>query len=119
MSNIRLYHNPNCSKSRGTLELLQERGVPLEIVEYLDTPPSQTELEAILEALPEEAATLVRHDKHFKSLELDPDAYETPESVIALLLKHPALMQRPIAVRGGSARIGRPPENVLELLDEG
>jgi arsenate reductase len=118
MSNIRLYHNPNCSKSRGALALLEERGVTLEIVEYIDHPPTRGDLEDLVRRLPEGAATLVRHDSHFKSLELDPDAYTKSEDVIALLLQHPALMQRPIAVRGEQARIGRPPEKILELLTE-
>lgn len=116
MSNIRLYHNPNCSKSRGALALLEDRGVALEIVEYLDHPPTRSDLEGLARRLPEGAATLVRHDSRFKSLELDPDAYTKPEDVIALLLQHPELMQRPIAVRGEQARIGRPPEKILELV---
>lgn len=116
MSNIRLYHNPNCSKSRGALALLEERGVALEIVEYLDHPPTRSDLEGLVRRLPEGASTLVRHDSRFKSLELDPDAYTKPEDVIALLLQHPELMQRPIAVRGEQARIGRPPEKILELV---
>ena len=118
MSNIRLYHNPNCSKSRSARALLEERSVPLEIVEYLKTPPTQAELEVIAKALPEETSALVRHDARFKSLELDPDAYNRPQDVIALLLQHPELMQRPIALREGQARIGRPPEKVLELVTE-
>jgi arsenate reductase len=111
-----LYHNPGCSKSRGALDLLRERGVELEIVEYLDVPLSAGDLQRIIAAIPESAAELVRHDKNFKELGLDPEAYGTAESVVALLLEHPKLMQRPIVLRGDRGVIGRPPEKLLELL---
>lgn len=116
MSEIRLYHNPGCSKSRGALALLNEKGVDVEVLEYLDSPPGRAELEEILALLPEPASALVRHDKHFESLGLDRDAYTSAEEVVNLLLKHPRLMQRPIALNEDRALIGRPSERVLELV---
>jgi arsenate reductase len=117
MSEIRLYHNPSCSKSRGALELLKEKGVAVEVVEYLDSPPGRAELEEILALLPDPASALVRHDKHFESLGLDPDAYTSAGDVVALLLEHPRLMQRPIGLVAERALIGRPSERVLELVE--
>lgn len=117
MSEIRLYHNPSCSKSRGALALLNEKGVDVEVVEYLDSPPSGAELERILALLPDPPSALVRHDKHFESLGLDPDAYTNAGEVVALLLEHPRLMQRPIALVAERALIGRPSERVLELVE--
>jgi arsenate reductase len=117
MSEIRLYHNPGCSKSRGALALLNEKGVDVEVVEYLDSPPHRAELEKILALLPDPASALVRHDKYFESLGLDPDAYTSPGDVVSLLLEHPRLMQRPIALSEAKALIGRPSERVLELVE--
>lgn len=117
MSDIRLYHNPNCSKSRGALELLEDKDAQTQVIEYLKTPLSRGEIEEVLDLLPEEPAALVRHDKNFKSLGLDPEAYRSAEEVTTLLLEHPELMQRPIAIREKKALIARPSERVLELLD--
>jgi arsenate reductase len=116
MAQLRLYHNPRCSKSRGALEILNERGVDLEVIEYLDHPLTRADLEGILDALPDPPAELVRKDKNFKELGLDASAYETRNAVIELVLEHPVLLQRPIAVVGNKAVIGRPSEKVLELL---
>jgi len=113
---VRLYHNPGCSKSRGALELLRERGVTHEVVEYLVDPPDRATLERILELLPDAPADLVRRDKRFRELELDPDAYQTRDAVVDLLLEHPELMQRPLVIRGERALLARPSEKVLELL---
>ncbi len=116
MEKIVLYHNPNCSKSRGTLELLEQQGHTPEIVEYLQRPLGQDELVKLVGQLDTEPAALVRKDKHFKELGLDPAAYQTTEAVAAVLAEHPRLMERPVAVHAGRAVIGRPPENVLSLL---
>ena len=116
MSTLRVYHNPNCSKSRGAVEILRERGVDFEVREYLGDPLDRATLEHILALLPDPPAELVRKDKRFRELGLDAADYETPEAVVGLLLEHPALMQRPIAVRDDRAVIGRPSERVLELL---
>jgi len=115
---VTLYHNPSCSKSRGALELLQERGVEHEIVPYLREPPSREVLTRLLGLLSDPPSALVRKDKRFAELGLDPDAYETEQAVVDLLLEHPELMQRPIAVRGDGAVIGRPPEQIQTLLEE-
>jgi arsenate reductase len=117
MAEIRIYHNPGCSKSRGALEILQEQGVAHEVVEYLVTPPDRATLERILDLLPDPPADLVRRDKRFRELELDPRAYETRDAVVDLLLEHPELMQRPVVIRGGRAVLARPSEKVNELLE--
>lgn len=111
-----LYHNPRCSKSRELHGLLDERGVSFDVVAYLDTPLGRDDLEAILALLPDPPADLVRKDKRFAELGLDAADYETAESVTALLLDHPELMQRPILRSADRAAIGRPPEQALALL---
>lgn len=117
MSEIRLLHNPRCSKSRGALDLLQTRGVEPEIIRYLDEPPDRATLELIVAQLPD-PSVLVRKDAHFKELGLDPADYITADAVVDLLVEHPRLMERPVAIRGDRAVLGRPPEQVLELLDD-
>ncbi|MFQ5418631.1 MAG: arsenate reductase (glutaredoxin) [Myxococcota bacterium] len=116
MSRVRIYHNPSCSKSRGALEILRAEGVALEVVEYLDDPPDRATLERLLELLPDPPAGLVRKDKKFRELGLDPDGHRTAEAVVELLLVHPELMQRPVVIRGERALIARPSETVRELL---
>lgn len=116
MNGTRLYHNPRCSKSRGALELLRERGIEPEIVAYLETPPSPAELRELLEALGLPARALLRTgEDEYGELGL---ADETlPDSaLIDAMSTHPRLIERPIFVRDGRAVIGRPPERVLELL---
>jgi arsenate reductase len=117
MDDIVVYHNPVCSKSRGALEILGERGVDVEVIEYLKTNPSRADLERILDAIPDPPSALVRRDKRFGELGLDAADYKTKEAVVALLLEHPELMERPVVFRGDDARICRPSEKVLELLD--
>jgi arsenate reductase (glutaredoxin) len=114
--NVVVYHNPVCSKSRGALEILGERGVDAEVIEYLKANPSRADLERILDAISDEPAALVRKDKRFKELGLDASRYAARESVIELLLEHPELMERPVVFRGERAVIARPSERVLELL---
>jgi arsenate reductase len=112
-----VYHNPVCSKSRGALEILGDKGVDVEVIEYLEAKPSRADLERIVDAIPDPPSALVRKDKRFAELGLDAAAYETKDDVVALLLAHPELMERPVAIRGGRAVIARPSEKVLELLD--
>jgi arsenate reductase len=119
MDRVTIYHNPVCGKSRGALEILETRGVAHDVVEYLKTPPDRATLAHILELLPGAPAELVRKDKRFKELGLDESRYQTREQVLALLLEHPELMERPVVIRGGRAVIARPSEKVLELLDAG
>jgi arsenate reductase len=117
MPDVRIYHNPVCSKSRGALALLAERGVAHEVIEYLKAPPDRAELARILDSLAGPPAELVRKDGRFRELGLDAGAYATREQVIALLLEHPELMERPVVIRGERAVIARPSEKVLGLID--
>ena len=117
MERLTVYHNPVCSKSRGALDILREQGVTHDVIEYLQAPPDRATLARILELLGGPPADLVRKDKRFKELGLDPAAYVTREQVIDLLLAHPELMERPVIIRGGRAVIARPSERVRELLD--
>jgi len=114
-----LYHNPNCSKSRGALELLTglatEQKFELEVIEYLNSPLDRATLQALLTLLPNAPGEMVRNDKNFKALGLDAANYQSIDEVIELLLQHPQLMQRPVAVFRNKAAIGRPPEDLLEL----
>jgi arsenate reductase len=114
--NVVVYHNPVCSKSRGALEILGERGVDAEVIEYLKTNPSRADLVRILDAISDEPAALVRKDKRFQELELDAADYTTREQVVAVLLEHPELMERPVVFVGDKAVIARPSERVNELL---
>jgi arsenate reductase len=117
MAEVTVYHNPVCGKSRGALEILAERGVEHDVIEYLKTPLERSTLERFLDLLPDPPAELVRKDKRFKELGLHPDDYVTREQVVAILLQHPELMQRPVVVRDGRAVIARPSEKVADLLD--
>ena len=117
MSKLVVYHNPACGQSRGALALLEERGVEVNVVEYLKTPLDRATLEHFLNLLPDPPADLVRKDKRFKELGLDPADYVTREQVVALLLQHPELMQRPVVVRGERAVLARPSEKALLLLE--
>lgn len=96
--------------------MLSERGVEFDTVEYLKHPPTRDALERIASMLEEPASELVRKDKRFKELGLNPDDYTDKKTVIDLLLKHPELMQRPIVIRGKRAVIARPPEKLAALL---
>ena len=117
MSEITIYHNPRCSKSRATLALLQERGVSPAIVLYLDDPPDARELTDLLRKLGMRATQLVRRgEADYKAGGLDRESSD--EQVLAAMAKHPKLIERPIVVRGERAVLGRPPENVLALLGE-
>ena len=116
VSDVLVYHNPGCSKSRGALEILDEKGIETEVIRYLDSPLSRSDFEGILDILLDPPADLVRKDKRFAELGLAEGDYQTREQVIELLLEHPVLMQRPIVIRDGKALIARPSERVHELL---
>jgi arsenate reductase len=116
MARLRLYHNPGCSKSRGALEILRERGTDVDVVEYLNEPLDRETLNHIAELLPDPPEDLVRKDRNFEQLGLDPNGYKTADAAIELLLEHPELMQRPILIAGDRALICRPSEKVLDLL---
>ncbi len=112
-----LYHNPRCSKSRQTLALLRERGIEPEIVEYLKHPPSAAELDRLLRRLGLEPRQLMRRNEApYKELGLAREGLDRAE-LIAAMVQAPILIERPIAVSGRRAAIGRPPENVLSMLD--
>jgi arsenate reductase len=116
MSDLMLYHNPRCSKSRSALELLQARGLAPEVVLYLETPPDAAQLRDVLSKLGIGARQLLRTGEDaYKQLNLA-DQSLTDEQLIAAMAAHPKLIERPILVAGDKAVIGRPPENVLELL---
>ena len=113
---VKIYHNPRCSKSRQTLQLLKDNNIEPEVVKYLETPPGPEELEESLEMLGMEPRELMRRkEKEYKALGLDnPDL--SREQLIAAMVAHPRLIERPIVVHQGKAAIGRPPEKVLEIL---
>ncbi|MDE3736070.1 arsenate reductase (glutaredoxin) [Pseudomonas resinovorans] len=116
MTELTLYHNPRCSKSRGALELLEARGLAPTIVRYLETPPSATELRDLLAKLGLTARQLLRTgEDEYKALSLD-DTSLSEEQLIAAMAAHPKLIERPILVAGDKAVVGRPPEKVLEIL---
>jgi arsenate reductase len=111
----KIYHNPRCSKSRATLALLRERGIELEVVDYIATRLSKAQLRDLLRKLGGPALAMVRTAEP----EFRPHAQRalTDEEVIDLLAEEPRLLQRPIVELGAAARIGRPPERVLELFE--
>ena len=112
---MKIYHNPRCRKSRETLSILIEKNVQVEIIEYLKEPLIKSEIKKILSMLNIPAKDLIRkEEKLFK--ENFKDKYLTDEQYIALLYKHPILMERPIVIKNQSAVLGRPPINVLDLL---
>lgn len=112
-----IHHNPKCSKSRATLALLEERGIRPEIVRYLETPPDPGRLRELAGMLGVPASAMVRTGEAvWRNLGLDVDAVEEAE-LFRILSEHPILIERPIVVHGGRARIGRPPEAVLEILE--
>lgn len=116
MSQISIFHNPRCSKSRGALELLEERGIHPEIVRYLETPPSAAELKALLGKLGIGARQLLRTgEDEYKELDLANPSL-SDEQLIQAMVAHPKLIERPIVIVGDKAVIGRPPEKVLEIL---
>ncbi|CRM68998.1 MULTISPECIES: arsenate reductase (glutaredoxin) [Pseudomonas] len=116
MTDLTLYHNPRCSKSRGALELLEARGLTPTVVRYLETPLNAAQLQALLAKLGLNARQLLRTgEDEYKSLNLA-DASLSEAQLIAAIAAHPKLMERPILETADKAIIGRPPENVLEIL---
>jgi arsenate reductase len=111
---VTIYHNPRCTTSRKTLALLREKGVEPQIVEYLKTPPSAAELKKILGQLKLPASRLLRK-KEAAAAGLDPKAM-SEDALIAAMVAHPIVIERPIVVSGSKAALGRPPEAVLAVL---
>lgn len=112
---MKIYHNPRCSKSRQTLNLIKEKGAEVEIIEYLNAIPSEKELSEIINLLGIEPEKLLRkgeadYKENFKGKTLSGTEW------IRAMIKYPKLIERPIVVSGNKAILGRPPENVLDLL---
>ena len=115
-SNVRIYYNPNCSKCRAGRALLEDRGETPEIIEYLATPPDREELVALLELLALEPRELMRqHEAVYREQRLDRPELGRDE-LIAAMLAHPILIERPIVIKNGRAIIGRPVERILDIL---
>lgn len=112
---MKIYHNPRCSKSRSALQLLEEKGVEVEVVKYLENTPTKAELKELLRKLDMKAEQIVRkgeadYKENFKGKTLSDDEW------ITAFIEYPKLIERPIFIKGDKAVVGRPPENVLDLL---
>ena len=116
MSSVRIYHNPRCSKSRQTLALLEENGISPEIILYLDTPPDIDILAQLLSQLGIGARQLLRTGEDAYQANNLADESIADEQLLAIMAANPKLIERPIVVKGDRAVLGRPPENVLELI---
>lgn len=113
---IILYHNPRCSKSRQTLQLIEEQGVQATVIEYLKTPPTHQQLDSILRGLEMEPRELIRtKESEYKELGLDNEALSR-DQLIDAMIHTPKLIERPILIVGDQIAVGRPPENVLTIL---
>jgi len=111
-----IYHNPRCSKSRATLELLTEKGVETEVVKYLETPPDRTTLIDLLDMLGLDPRDLMRKgEAEYKDNNLADESL-SDDDLLDALLKYPKLMERPIVVKNGQAAIGRPIQNIIDIL---
>ena len=113
---ITIYHNPRCSKSRQTLQLLRDNGVEPEIIEYLKTPPSAEELDDILQKLGMQPRDLMRkNETEYKETGMNDDSLDR-QALINGMVATPKLIERPIVLANDKAAVGRPPENVLTIL---
>lgn len=113
MAQVTIYHNPRCSRSRETLELLRDKGHDPKVVLYLQTAPDMETLRSLLKKLGKEPADLIR-PRDYNSLKL-PQTNDS-ERLLRLMVQHPSIIERPIVVAGDKARLGRPPKQVLEIL---
>lgn len=116
MAEITVYHNPKCSKSRGALEILQARNLDVEVIEYIDSPPSEETIRFLVDKLGANSVELF-HAGSFEKLGGNHADYGTAEAIIDLLKKHPEVMNRPICIRGDRVVVARPSEKVNEILD--
>lgn len=114
---VQIWHNPRCSKSRETLNLLKENGIEPDVVLYLETPPDAATLSKVLQMLGMNSARELMRQKEelYKTLNLA-DATLSETALVQALIDNPKLIERPIVIHQGQARIGRPPEQVLEIL---
>ncbi|WP_050887784.1 arsenate reductase (glutaredoxin) [Neisseria meningitidis] len=122
MPEIKIFHNPRCSKSRAALSLLEERGIAAEVVKYLDTPPDLSELKDIFNKLGLASARGMMRvkDDLYKELGLDNPNLDNPnldnDALLRAIADHPALLERPIVLANGKAAVGRPLENIEAVL---
>jgi len=116
MPDVTIYHNPHCHASQNALTIADELGVAYDVVLYMKERPDRATLEGIVDRLEGPVADLVRKDSVFRKLGLDAADYVEREPVVELLVQRPALLQRPIVVRGERAIVGRPKERIRELL---
>jgi len=113
---IKIFHNPRCSKSRQTLQLLEDNNVQPEIIEYLKQAPSKAELESVLNLLGMDPRELMRKGESvYKELNLADESLSN-DQLLAAMLENPILIERPIVLANGKAAIGRPPESVLDII---
>ena len=111
-----IYHNPRCSKSRAAMDLLTDKGIETNVVKYLDTPPDSAAIAEILDMLDLEPRELMRKgEQAYKDNNLD-DATLTREKLIEAMVNNPSVIERPIVVKDGKAAIGRPIENIIDIL---
>ena len=115
MENVTIWHNPRCSKSRNAVALLEEQGVEAEVVKYLETPPSKDEIVEVLKMLGISARELMRTKEDIYK-ELGLKDINDEEMLIGLMVANPKLIERPIVIKDGKAAIGRPIENIVEIL---
>ena len=113
---IEIYHNPRCSKSRQALQLLQDRGIEPTIIAYLDTPPDADELQAVLKKLGMTADEIMRTGEEAYKAQKAEVARMSDAEKLQWLSENPKVIQRPIVISGDDARVGRPPESILEIL---
>jgi arsenate reductase len=116
MSNIKIWHNPRCSKSRDSFELLEEKGIKADVVKYLDVTHTKEEIKELLEMLGFDSARELMRTKEdiYKELKLSDESDE--DKLIQAMIENPKLIERPIVIKNGKAVIGRPIENVIELI---
>lgn len=115
MSDISIYHNPRCGKSRNTLAIINDKNIDVDVIEYLKTPPTTDELKAVVKKLGIKPEELIRKGEavfkeNYKGKQLSDDEW------IDVMVANPILIERPIVIKGDKAVIGRPPENVLSLI---
>jgi arsenate reductase len=116
MNKVTIYHNPRCSKSRQTLELLEKENIDIEVIKYLETPPSSKVLDKVLTFLEKDPRELMRkNEKEYNENDMANEKLSRSE-LIALMHKYPKVIERPIVISGDKAAIGRPPESVLDIL---
>ena len=115
MAKVTIWHNPRCSKSRNSLTLLEEKGIEAEVIKYLETPPTKEELKEMLNMLGISARELMRTKEDIYK-ELNLKEVNDEEKLIDAMVSNPKLIERPIVIKDGKAAIGRPIENIIELL---